>query len=267
MRPLTIKWQRLVNQMNPYTPHYDTSVMYGEHEREQYEQQEQNAGGGSYGYCADNETYLYHRQEEILPGYYYPLDPPCYLSHVHSPISALCFGVDSNKLYSAGHTIRLRNKRPHATYSAVGSGSNNISEKRVSMLVGHTFPNGALHSSCAAHSEASKNVLDDISNSLFKTCRLPSNLSSPSNMTFTSTVTSRTKIPIHAYQPPYGTSTNTSRDSSLLTHFHKPDIPQMGISTILSFSSSSSNTNSTDTDTNSSFLCTISPSVSFLTTI
>jgi len=128
-------------------------------------------------------------------------------------VSSLAFSNrQSNSLYIAGHTTCITNrKRRNATYSTISTAY----EQRASMLARHTFPDGALYSSCAGHSEASLEVLNTLSTCLYG-CSVSSNTMNMSSY--------QNKIPPHAYFPPHGNARPLPLPSS-----------QMGITKILPF--------------------------------
>jgi len=217
---------------------------------------------GDIEYVADN--LVTNNEDRTLndttsPGSFYQLAPP-YSPHIQSaPVSALAIDPNKDALYVAGHTITLNRKRPHATYSTPGmsSNGNTMMEQRVSMLATHSFPDGTLYSSCAGHDEAGKDVLNSISSCLYGSSISSTDTAAMLNQT-------RNKIPTHAYHPPYGSlQSHLSLQNAAFrsSPFDTPNVPQMGINTILPFSCSSQYCGDNSESGNAeSYICSISPS-------
>lgn len=187
---------------------------------------------------------------------------PQYVPHIQSaPISAIAIDPKKDAIYVAGHTITLNRKRPHAMYSTPGISSSGraFTEQRVSMLATHSFPDGILYSACAGHDEAKTDLLNSISVSLYGS-PLSSTDATP---LFKQTQMAGNKIPMHAYRPTHGSPSSPSLESAAFRNspFDTPNIPQMGITTILPFSCTShyygDNAGTSDGET---YLCSVSPS-------
>jgi len=199
-----------------------------------------------------------------VSGSFYPLAPQ-YVPHIQSaPISALAIDPNKDALYVAGHTVTLNRKRHHAMYSTPGMSSSgrSFTEQRVSMLATHSFPDGILYSACAGHDEAKGDLLNSISLSLFG-CPLSSTDTTAPLFKQNAQQITRNNIPMHAYRPPYGSPSHPGLEAAAFPNspFGTPNIPQMGITTILPFSCAShyygDNTGRADGET---YLCSVSPS-------
>ena len=260
MNPNATSYQWDTSNSGNDNPYMGNNYYGGESYDDNYSNQEQH---GYYGVDSQQEyeqgfvndpsmimdAHDHHNDVSPQTGSFYLLTEP-YMPHIQgAPVSALAIDPFVDTIYTAGHTIPLKKHGFHRMMSSSAHGS---TQHRVSMLSTHTFPDGMIYSAIAAHEEARREILDDIIASLYG-----SDIGGASLANNSTGKAKQSKIPKHAYRPPYGRPLDPTQQASLMPNSFQMRQAHMGITKILPFHSPSNNMNHT---TNEGYLCTISPS-------
>lgn len=176
-------------------------------------------------------------------GAFYPL-PPLTPQLYGAAVSAIAYDTEYQAMYVASHCHPTTSPNhlsgmmtTSTTTTTRGNSNYHPTLTSSSMLVTHSTKDGMLYSSCAGHPQASTNTLQQLYQLLYQGTtgmQVPSRTS----VSHPAAATAATRIPSHAYRPPYGRSMATHGAATTTPHNHDAMTGQhMGISQLFSLGS------------------------------